>query len=1615
MARRRLNKKVLLLGIVVALVAALAAIFLIAHYSKDPGKFISDGDAAFKEKQYDAADRNYRKAYAYSKNDELKIDILYKLVELHMNTDRWRDILGFWTEIVKLDPQNVKARFALLRYFYIIADGGGRSVWKDIKSRADEFFEKSDEKILSQNISELDYFDAANELKGRKLGPYLYMVRGRAILENTIYGAETDPQAALAQAKSDIEKAIEIEPGNVENFWYLALIVKENGRIAATKGNVEERDKALKQAQEILEKAVKIADDNPYAHINLLTMKLGILQEERAGQDKIKALEPDYLALAKRFSSNSGVFTALFGYYVTLGTKEIDNAIAAAEKACMLDDKNVVYAINTANSLYRRYLTYAAVSDLDKVIEISKKALELPDAQDKPGPKSWRNKTNRITLYILLGQCYLEKILDPSYVNIKPQVSGDIKELEQVVYNIGQLYGSGEEPQVRKWQGILEYVAGNKNEAVKKLYATYEQLSAAGGGDWLISYMLGKRFINTSELGAARVFLYNAISTGAASFKPDVLLDYTTILLKFKAYDDALNVLRTFDEKFGESQKSRLLKIEACIGSRQFDEAEKEIVKAGPKDPNIAAEEIALIIEKIIQIKQAVLKKQIREQEVTFAKQPMSDTGPNLDYNTIQGELENHERVLAEKVRNLLSINPNLATVDSIVEVCENYISKKQIDSAKEIVASALKHRPDNITLLAYSEFLKEPNLADVTQQRRKEIQLKVLEGVKEPIDHGIRLGIFYQSQNELDKAIVNYKAALKAKELGDGLIEIPPFEKDDKLRQQQVLAISNLFDVAIEANDLKLAEQLGDIAKRENIDECEGQFIQARLALAKNDMKNVIELADKCLSQRPVFSYAYAIRSAARASLGDLALAVDDARKAAEFNPLDRSIAKALAKAIYQRNTKIGSNVTSAQVMELRDALIRAMSLNPNEIELQSFYAEFISSENPDEALAIRQRLRKVSPSVDNELLLGRMAMRVGLKEKDKSKKDVYFGLAANAFEQALRMAPQNQGVLSSYAEYYRLTGQEERAVKLLEQSQTEDVLFAHYMRAGQHQKAKDIAVKLYEQKPKDPNSIKKILFVANTTYDKEAIKRFFDELLAVENTKENQLYQIQSFLKVGLLTDAQSKLEKFNEAYPKEPMSLLLSAWLSMIKGQMDKALEQVNQSLQIDSTNPMGWRLRGEINRLLAKYNESIDDLKKSKSLLNNGSTSLLLARAYIDARLYEDAITELKDTITQPDAPADARVMLEWVYMQAGKNRELNDFYRETLKTFPDDMDWHNKAAMFAMKNNDYVTAEKLFYEAWQISQQTGKPEAGAFDGYLYSLTMQKRYDKVLEEARKYTEGELAHVAFFRMGEAKKKLGDEETAKQYCKKAIEIAATKEVILTKILEEMISLFGPEEVEKYCSEKLNTDPNSVAANFPMAKIMALRGEYNKAINYLDKCINIVGTDNTAVSNFMMEKAIVLQSAYDKTSDNSYLQRSIEVYQSLIEKMPNNFNVMNNLAYMLAENNQMLEKAVVYAKNCYEIAPDNPGFMDTYAYVLYKNGKYEQAEQLVQSALQQYEKGKISAPWEVYEHVGLIKEALKKNPEALISYRKALEIGSDGLVDKAKGRIEAAIERVSK
>ena len=162
----------------------------------------------------------------------------------------------------------------------------------------------------------------------------------------------------------------------------------------------------------------------------------------------------------------------------------------------------------------------------------------------------------------------------------------------------------------------------------------------------------------------------------------------------------------------------------------------------------------------------------------------------------------------------------------------------------------------------------------------------------------------------------------------------------------------------------------------------------------------------------------------------------------------------------------------------------------------------------------------------------------------------------------------------------------------------------------------------------------------------------------------------------------------------------------------------------------------------------------------------------------------------------------------------------------------------------------------------------------------------------------------------------------------------------------------------------------------------------------------NGISHDQYSSPEYASQAKMLIAEAYYRTGDFS---KSDSLFEILIQNDPENYMVLNNYSYYLAERGEKLNRAKEWSARVVRNNPDNATFLDTYAWVLYKLQSYEEAEKYILSAL---DKGGENDP-EVNEHAGDIQMELESYEIARSYYMKAIIMGGD------KEKLESKIARV--
>ena len=1009
---RRLNKKVAFIGSIFITLILLGGIFVMLKLSKgDPKVFIKEAEANLAkvnstiadlkanndysqaaqetvEELYKNVEKSYKDAFGASDTAEQRIDLLFTLADFYAiknkyKTPQWDKIRGAWHQIVTIDPKNIEARQKQFDYIYQmqtslddIIPGGDPALWIDIEKQADKLI-----KVFRE--------------KDRQPTQRLLKARAWAAMQIAESGQTNNPQKDASRAIEQFQSYLADNPEDTEAYKLLSRSYAAMGRIEAAQGHDRIAEKNYEKQEETLLKGLENASDKAGAKGNYLSFKLTQSEITAAELENIK---DQYKKLIADNPSDDTVYNAYSRFLTFYDQVNYDQAIEANEKALEIAPENIRYRYSKVKLLFKKAMTKDDTSSLDKAIETALNALKMEGASNEiEGPEKPAAGIYRSNLLDSLAKCYVERALIAQRDGHDAANEKAIEKLEEAVHQIKQI-ALANKIVADKWDGMIAMVKKNNTAAVRRLYNSHKALKATQDVDIWVSYYLSKLLEGRTEIGARVEFLTDALFNknqnigfiSIANVKPDALLDYAEILIQMRRIKDVDDVMSLYEERYQHSERSRYIRVLSSVLKRDFDQAKTRLKKLDPDSARAINLELTLINSRI-RLDKALKDSDPGSDPVAAddSEEEKTDTPSPLT----QAQLENLQQRRIELLEKFVINHPQRAQFPA--GICDSLLAAGDVENVRKIVGIFKSHDPEDTKYKIYARLAGESNVKNITPERRSEITVDVLSKTDTPEAH-FQLARHYNSRNLTEKAIAEYRKAIR---------------KDP----ENTDAIGGLFDIALKNKDTELAEEMLTLARKKDLDKCGGEFFAARVDMLNEKYQNASQHLDNCIEARPIFPYAYLLKSQIGLALENYDAAVENVMIAASMNSIDGMIAKQVVVALQARNDAMGSKVTDIQRSELKDALVRAMALNPNEWQLQQIYANFINERQPENALAVQQNLARRFPTVENHLALGSMAVELAVSEINKEKKQHLLDLAKPAYESAYENAPQNEQVLSA------------------------------------------------------------------------------------------------------------------------------------------------------------------------------------------------------------------------------------------------------------------------------------------------------------------------------------------------------------------------------------------------------------------------------------------------------------------------------------------------------------------------------------------------------------------------------------------------------------------------
>lgn len=468
-----------------------------------------------------------------------------------------------------------------------------------------------------------------------------------------------------------------------------------------------------------------------------------------------------------------------------------------------------------------------------------------------------------------------------------------------------------------------------------------------------------------------------------------------------------------------------------------------------------------------------------------------------------------------------------------------------------------------------------------------------------------------------------------------------------------------------------------------------------------------------------------------------------------------------------------------------------------------------------------------------------------------------------------------------------------------------------------------------------------------------------------------------------LGNTREAEVLFLRFAEAEPQEPATYYELARIAAKNNQKDKALQQIQHAMKLDTGNKWYREFYGNILADTRKYSEGAEVFARlARQFKPNEDYLLKSSLLYERSGQYKKAVDELELLLRQRGFDEDVLMQISQIYLKENKLDEAAKTIRRLIDAAPREARYQTLLAEMYLNNKNEDKALAVLQAAEKIFPTDVTVQLG-FASYYRRKGDSRSY--LSYAAKAITAPELDEDTRLKLLLSYlQDLGDDTALRNesvsIVRKVVELHP-RNATLHGVLGDLLSLKGAsrESLDEYRtslrldSTNLNTwqqilfaftgkqDADSLIAYsesaltlFPASALIyylngighSNKGNFDKAISSITTAIDFQPEDNKAL---LAEMYSSLADAYH--SKKAYSE-SDKNFERALEIAPDNPTVLNNYAYYLSLRKERLPDAAKYSAKSLLLKPDEPTFLDTYGWIFYQQGEYQKAIQLIEKAV---------------------------------------------------------------
>lgn len=813
---------------------------------------------------------------------------------------------------------------------------------------------------------------------------------------------------------------------------------------------------------------------------------------------------------------------------------------------------------------------------------------------------------------------------------------------------------------------------------------------------------------------------------------------------------------------------------------------------------------------------------------------------------------------------------------------------------------------------------------ADQTPMTLDEMVAQIDNTTVSEIDQAIRKSQIYLQYGQPDKAREFFEVAQKIDADNDNVL---------------IMA----FDLALKDQEFDKARRLAATAGKRNLDLADGHFLRGQLAAAqaadasekdkRGKLRQALSSYDLALKQRPVFDEGWR-------QYGDLLMRAEDPSEAVA----------AYGKALGQKPDNVRALIGLANAQnalgrhaQALEALRTARAYNPNDDRLLGQYLAYEQRYgDPATVRRIRTQIAESQPENTNNLLsLAMLSAQTGNTEE-----------ALNLLDQVEEAQGVKLETIGARAGILRVGGKAEAGEQVIADylaQQGDRVTSNDYLlQARYYLAARKVAegFAAYQQAIaiQDPATKAASREFADVLFNSGQIPQatqIYESLFADASGDENAVLGArlaESLLRQNQTDRAVAVLDQLEDSATTDALRAMAAGQ----SGDRQKAIDYVNASLRKNNRNPMTYVQRAS---LLASdpaaINKALDDVQQALSI-NPDFIEALALQARIQTQLGQEAEASytLRSLLEKAPGNNAARGQLTQLYINEGRTDAAELLIREGLEFAPNNPTWLQLSASLSASRGDMGEAITNFERLMQTN-----PNAQTLAQLCGLYLQQNRATDAQALLDQYPEQVNALPALQGVrGSVLVGLGQTEPAQHVFALALQRSANQADV-NMVVRQMIGSLGRAEAVAL-AESVDglKDPSWVGLS--LVSLSMGERDYSGALQRLETLRETVPASNAA-ARVQIERLAALAML-----QNGDYAGARDAYLRLLESDPDNLEVLNNLAFILASHLNDPQAALPMAKRAVEQAPDNAEILDTLGWTYYQAGDTQNARATLERSI---------------------------------------------------------------